>query len=229
MIQANDYKSVTDGSTFTLLYDESITIPRVPVNMTFDFGEQNPDAINNSFDKPKYELTKITCTGTPSDFQKYSWTVQNSGENKITVTNQQRFDLKIVKNGWNPTDENQIFIFNVVGTDNVTNGIKMTVTVQGNKGFATIKGLPVGSYTVTENSDWSWRYEINASNNPSQGVDSTNVSTTTATATVTFTNKREEDKWLSGDCFAKNWWNGNSINRKEYETSSSTDDSVSTN
>ena len=101
------------------------------------------------------------------------------------------------KSGWDEKDANQSFIFNVAGGE-IAQNIK--VTVQKN-GSATIVGLPVGSYTVTEDSKWSWRYTAN-------GNGSATLSAASHDATVTITNTRTATKWLSGDNYAVNHVNG---------------------
>lgn len=54
-----------------------------------------------------------------------------------------------------PTDPNQSFLFRVQGEN-----VDLVVSVQGS-GSVTIDGLRQGqSYTVTELSDWSWRYDV---------------------------------------------------------------------
>ena len=63
----------------------------------------------------------------------------------------------------------------------------------------TVNGLKVGkSYTVTEVTDWSWRYTPDRS--------SKSVTLSPGGATVTFTNNRTKDKWLSGSAYADNNW-----------------------
>ena len=57
---------------------------------------------------------------------------------------------------------------------------------------ATVKGLPVGTYTVTEDTNWSWRYEA---------VDGASKTATLEAgkdnAEVTITNRLKENKWLN--------------------------------
>ena len=101
--------------------------------------------------------------------------------------------LTVQKSGWDEKDANQSFIFNVTGGA-INQEIK--VTVQEN-GSAKITGLPVGSYTVTEDSKWSWRYTAN-------GNGSATLSAASHDATVTITNQRTATKWLSGDNYAVN-------------------------
>lgn len=104
-------------------------------------------------------------------------------------------DLTITKSGAEDIDENQSFIFTVTGP----NGFNAKVVIQGN-GSVTIKGLKVGTYTVTEDTRWSWRYTP-------QGGDSQKITLSSATEannTVTFTNKRSNGKWLGGDAYKPN-------------------------
>ena len=109
--------------------------------------------------------------------------------------------LTIQKSGWDTVDENQTFLFHIKGTDENTKGIDLTVTVHGN-GKTTITDLPVGSYTVTEKSNWSWRYT------PS-GNESQNITIGAGGAVLPFVNNRTDGKWLSGDSFKINHFGSN--------------------
>lgn len=105
------------------------------------------------------------------------------------------FDLTITKTGCNEAiDENQTFVFNVTGP----NGFSMQVVIEGN-GSTTIKGLPAGTYTVTEDTSWSWRYETD---NPTQTVTANDIKK--GEATVTFVNTRDNEQWLNGSAYCKN-------------------------
>lgn len=101
-------------------------------------------------------------------------------------------DLTITKNGYVATDGEQSFIFTVTGPDNFSKKI----VIQGN-GTVVLKGLKIGTYTVTEDTAWSWRYT------PESG----SVSITLKpgeTNVVTYVNKRTNDKWLGDDSYVKN-------------------------
>lgn len=114
-------------------------------------------------------------------------------------------DLKISKMGWDSIDENQTFVFKVTG-----GGVDVEVTIQGSDS-AIVKGLKVGTtYTVTEETDWSWRYEP-TNNQTSQTVTLTpNAADGQPTSLVTFTNQRTFTKWLNGCAYAfNNWKTGN--------------------
>lgn len=143
----------------------------------------------------------IDCT-IPVDAQ---WIDQNNhirpvkqGDIWTTATYYAKFialetDLTITTKSTSSVDANQVFIFNIkgkAGTD--TEKINITVTVVGNDSV-TITKLPTGDYTVTELTDWSWRYEnltairevmLDYNENGNQMV---------------FDNSRENGKWLDGN------------------------------
>ncbi len=112
------------------------------------------------------------------------------------------FDLTITKTGCKAIDENQSFVFTVTGS----NGFTMQVVINGN-GSKTIKGLPSGTYTVTEDTNWSWRYEPDE---VSKTVTTANIQN--GKATVNFANDRAEEsdgtgtdwKWLNGSAYTEN-------------------------
>lgn len=85
------------------------------------------------------------------------------------------------------------FIFNVTGPQN------FKVSVQGN-GSVTITGLPLGTYTVTEDTDWSWRYKDGVS----ISVDSVTLTDSVYTAEVTVTNTKKNNYLLDGNAYAQN-------------------------
>ena len=103
-------------------------------------------------------------------------------------------DLTITKSGCKDIDEEQSFIFTVTGGDLPETGMK--VVIHGN-GSVIIKGLKIAEYTVTEVTNWSWRYT----------PDKTSKSITlqpTGTNKVEFVNTRSNDKWLGGDAYNQN-------------------------
>ncbi len=103
------------------------------------------------------------------------------------------FDLTITKAGEN-IDPNQIFVFRVVSDDNKTD---MEVTVKG-IGSVTIKGLPLGTtYTVTEETDWTWQYTPDKSKE---------VFTPSGDYSVTFTNTYSKSNWLTSFAEVINKW-----------------------
>lgn len=100
-------------------------------------------------------------------------------------------------------DVNQTFIFDIKGISGTTTAdIDLTVTVHGD-GEITITDLPIGKYTITEQTDWSWRYA------PTDGkISQTITLSPTEENIVTFENTRAEVKWLDGDSYDVNIFNG---------------------
>ena len=105
-------------------------------------------------------------------------------------------DLTIKKNGCSNIDENQTFLFRLKGLDEgVNDHIDMVVTIHGN-GSVTIKDLFVGNYSVTELTDWSFRYTPDAVTK--------NVNVTTNGLELTFNNNRSLLWWLDGSNYKVN-------------------------
>lgn len=115
------------------------------------------------------------------------------------------FDLTIKKTAADGSeiDPNQIFVFHVVSNDGKTN---MEVTVQG-IGSVTIKGLPLGTtYTVTEETDWTWQYTPDKSKE---------VFTPSGDYSVTFTNTYSKPNWLTSIAEVINKWINGRIEQTE--------------
>lgn len=90
-------------------------------------------------------------------------------------------------------DENQTFIYVVTGGDLPASGIK--VAVKGNSSV-TIKNLKIGSYTVTEETNWNWRCGTAGGSQSItlQGAQTNEVSFTK--------NNVSNFKWLSGNAYS---------------------------
>ncbi len=110
-------------------------------------------------------------------------------------------DLVIEKQGVDTKDQNQSFLFYVDGKKGtVTENVHLTVSVTGN-GSVTVKNLPVGTYMVAEQEEWSWRYT------PEEGEKDVSVSKDTENA-VTFKNTKKMKAWLGGEAHAENNFQG---------------------
>ena len=91
--------------------------------------------------------------------------------------------LNITKQG-GAADESYVF-------DVLKDGKKYSeVTVWGN-GTETLVELPIGTYTIVENTGWSWRY--NAKNGDGAVLTAQNH-----TGSITCTNRKTNDQWLNG-------------------------------
>lgn len=119
------------------------------------------------------------------------------------------FDLTIVKaaaDDSKPIDKDQTFVFHVKGKNN---NVDMQVVITGaNK--QVIKNLPVGEYTITEDTNWSWKYTPVGNN---QSVMEENIQD--GAATVTFKNENKGTNWLTSLAKALNVWkdNGQAVER----------------
>ena len=113
-----------------------------------------------------------------------SWNVTAPNGNPAFLIHVKTCQLTITKNGG---AENEPYVFTVK-----KDGEKYTeVTIKGGKS-ETIYELPVGTYTIEENTKWSWRYP---SPNYSGGV---TLSADQTSREITCTNARTIDKWLNG-------------------------------
>ncbi len=73
------------------------------------------------------------------------------------------FDLTITKNI--TSDESSLygernFVFTITAEDGTEIQAVVNVEAGEKTGSTTIKGLPVGTYTITEDTVWSWRYDL---------------------------------------------------------------------
>lgn len=111
--------------------------------------------------------------------------------------------LNISKTGFDAADAGTTFIFRIKGTDGNTKNIDLRVTIHGyvmgdHVPNVTVADLPVGSYTVTEESDWSWRYQ------PKNGEQTITLDPDGTKNVLTFENERKDGQWLSGDAYNNN-------------------------
>ncbi len=103
--------------------------------------------------------------------------------------------LTITKTGCADIDNGQSFLFKVEGYGLPNGGL--VIAINGN-GSETISGLTVGQeYTVTEITEWSWRYTPDSSHTIKLEADASQNS-------VEIHNEREKTYWLDGDCYKEN-------------------------
>lgn len=115
------------------------------------------------------------------------------------------FDLTIVKaaaDDRKPIDPHQTFVFKVTNKDT---GKTMEVVITG-EAQQTIKNLPVGDYTITEDTSWSWKYT--PVGDATQELKAGRIHD--GVATVTFKNENNGTNWLTSIAKVINTWvNGN--------------------
>lgn len=116
------------------------------------------------------------------------------------------FNLTIEKKAANGSeiDQNQTFVFRVQGK-----GVDMQVVITG-EAQQTIKNLPVGDYTITEDTNWSWKYT------PVGNAEKTLMTSDIekGAATVTFENENNGTNWLTSLAKAINTWAGGTAREK---------------
>ena len=123
--------------------------------------------------------------------------------------------VRKVVNG-NLYGENDTFIFTVTGSGNaLAEQVNLTIVLGGqdhsdsknNRVLSTsqvITDLPVGTYTVTEDTSWSWRYKAVDGNVKTQELGAGTVEAVTVTITNT---QKDNNKWLSSEDFKVNTFN----------------------
>ena len=180
-----DFTVSKDGTfTVTLKHNESITLQNMPIGKylieetpvegyqdTFEITDQNGDLMSDV----RVKTGKTTIVKCSNKYPVY-----------VGV-------LTIDRN--NAADSEQVFVYEVKhkGT-----GETITVTVVGN-GQTTIRNLPYGKYTVTQITDWSWRYNH-------ETVHEVELTKEHKEDTVTFAGNAS-DKWLDGNSpLIRNFW-----------------------
>lgn len=225
--------SITDNAgtaySYTLEKGTLTVYPKIVVEYYKDSTESTPiETKNFQVDMPEngnplYNIGDlITLSGEwltyykPTGYQDgvqqgtVPYVVNDKNEQTIQVLYQPAYtSLTIYKKGANVLDENQTFLFQVTGEGD---DVGVTVTVHGNSSV-TIDGLTVGEqYTVTEITDWSWRYSAQAFTTtlanytaPATGGGITvTLSASKEKNNVTCTNTRTVPYWLDGDSFCVN-------------------------
>lgn len=206
--------------SFGLAHGESVTWSEVKVGSTLTISEAKDDSYEVSvqvLDKDGQDVTSEVCR---AQFDG-SYQIQVKPNMTIVYTNTiLRADLIISKTGIQDVDhhvkdttgeeEVQSSIFEITGPEGFD---KMQVVIPGNASV-TIKNVPIGEYTITELTNWSWRYE------PSESLKKVTVISvwTTGENQVSFENKRTQQYWLSGDNYCENRWNAEGkVEEKDYQ------------
>lgn len=157
-----DITYAPDGSK---LDNGKYTKQDVPVSATVKIGEEN---VNGYTAFLHQNCTGKTCA-LPEGY--HFW---------IHI---QTCTLKITKQGG---DRNEPYVFNIY-KDNVKYS---EVTIVGND-TQTLYELPVGTYTIKEDTGWSWRYSVDNGGSAA-------LTAQYPTGSITCTNTKNNDKWLNG-------------------------------
>jgi len=119
-----------------------------------------------------------------------SWTGCNFNSNtsNFVVHTKDAVGNIVIKNTGNTVDANDTFVFTV--TSESDKNYKQTVVIKG-KGSATIKGVPVGKYTVTQDESWSYKYTCKSTNPQAKTI--VGEKPTDTNNIYTFENNKKQD------------------------------------
>lgn len=154
----------------------------IPAGQTSGEWTWTPDAAPALEKDTKYTINCVVSPSIPKVDGVANWE-----ETKSATVYVRTCTLTITKQG--SQDDNQGFIFKVTGPK------AFTVSVQGNRSV-TIAGLPIGSYTVTEDG-WSWRYSAD-------GEKTAELTPTAPAGSVTVNNALQNPYLLDGSAYAQN-------------------------
>lgn len=143
------------------------------INTKQDVGVDVTVTLNNTNVTDKTTFQHTNCTGQTCTLP----------EGKEFLIHIKTCKLTIKKTGGK---DNESYVFNIL-----KNGEKYSeVTIRGN-GNETLYELPIGTYTIQEDTGWSWRFKADDKGNAT-------LSAKAETGTITCTNKQEKDKWING-------------------------------
>lgn len=179
----------------TVSTDAGITMigqaPTLDITCTSEASMLDGNKINTKQDIPVKAKVKIGTADvtTHTNFvhqdctSNCNWTTPANPGDPAFLIHVKTCTLKVIKSG-GADNEPYVFTVNKDGTPYTE------VTIVGNKSQDIVE-LPVGTYSIEEDTGWSWRY------NPSYGNDVT-LSETTHEGTITCTNAIKNNKWLNG-------------------------------
>lgn len=166
--------------------------------------------VDNSFTKDTYVNVTVSANGTELPEGVVAFVHDDTcgfpgcnfnSENGQFIVHINVFDLTIVKaaaDDRKPIDPHQTFVFKVTNKDT---GKTMEVVITGPNN-QTIKNLPVGNYTITEDTNWSWKYKPVDSDTQELKADGIK----NGAATVTFVNENKGTNWLTSLADVINKW-----------------------
>lgn len=173
---------------------EAVGTYTVPAGSSSGIWEWSDPASDGTVSPKQTTTYTVTCTVSPTQTGTYG-VVEKTAEFTITVnTCSLTISKTVTGDGANP---NQTFVFNVKDST----GKLVTTIVLKDGEQKTITGLAVGTYTVTEDTNWSWSYSIVGGNSKTAALSSTMPSTT-----VDVTNHYNSHNWLTSLAKALNVW-----------------------
>ena len=207
-------KNVTVRSgRIVLAAGEKILISGIPTGCEYSVTEETPDS-DFFYSTPLFDSVPIPFGEACAKILAKDAT--------LTVCNRHLVSDLVIRKDVTGQDTENTFVFRLTGGPADT---ALQLFVPGN-GSVTVASLPVGStpYTLKELTDWGWRFRLTdawANQDGSFSFDPAAASLTfrltDSGEEVTFRNALEEERWLSGDCWCENRWDGTngSVQRRE--------------
>lgn len=147
---------------------------KVKVDVTMPVGQTQTQTNVNAH---------TTFKHTPCTDETCGWTVPTIPGDPAFLLHVKTCTLNITKQGG---ADNESYVFDVF-----KDGEKYSeVTVWGN-GTETLVELPIGTYTISENAGWSWRYTANNGS-------SAELTAQNPTGSITCVNTKNNNQWLNG-------------------------------
>lgn len=185
----------------TISTDDGVTMIGSEPTLSYTYSpkaqpltEETPVKVTVKIDDQDVTTDSVFVHDDECTFDNCKWETEYKGKGYHFVVHLNTFDLTISKSGCNEKlDPNQSFVFHVTGP----NSFSMEVVIKGD-GTTTIKNLPAGEYTVTEDINWSWRYRPTSASQIGSPEH----------RTIVFNNNRISDKWLDGNDYSENKFAG---------------------
>ena len=147
---------------------------KVKVDVTMPVGQTQTQTNVNAH---------TTFKHTPCTDETCGWTVPTIPGDPAFLLHVKTCTLTVSKTGGT---DNESYVFDVF-----KDGEKYSeVTVWGN-GTETLVELPIGTYTISENAGWSWRYTANNGS-------SAELTAQNPTGSITCVNTKNNNQWLNG-------------------------------
>lgn len=169
MIGTKPTLNITYTPDGTKLDNGKYTKQDVPVKATVKIGDTNV----TQYTTFQHENCDTAC----------DWEIPTKKGDPAFLIHIKTCTLNVTKNGGK---EDESYVFNIL-----KDGEKYSeVTIVGNH-TETLYELPVGTYTIQEDTGWSWRYSANVKN-------SAKLTAQNPIGSITCTNKQKKDKWING-------------------------------
>lgn len=194
--------SSTDSGVEMIPYSETEEIPTLSITYTPDstklydrgtkFGKSDvPVKAETKIGAAEVtEYTTFVHTPCPED-SGCGWEDPSEGGDPAFLVHCRTCTLTVTKAGDDALLDNGSYVFTVKKDGEPYS----EVSIQSNSS-QTLSELPVGTYTIAEDTGWSWRYS--ASPAYSDGGNGVALSSANPSGTITCTNTREKVKWLDG-------------------------------